>query len=675
MTVPSSETTRPIGSWSPEPRSALDARDHRLELDGLRGLAVAAVLAFHLDLPWAVGGYLGVSTFFSLSGFLITRVLLARDEASPDGDSGDAVPNLARFWRRRVRRLLPAATLTLAGVATLVATGELTGGPRPVGDLVAAAAQVSNWWFLSGPDSYADLFAEPSPVLHHWSLAIEEQIYLVLPIVVWTVFRLAPSPVAAIRRLRLVLLLGLTVAAQASLTAGDLDTVYYSTHIRAGEVLLGSLAATFAWSWPAPRDRGETDAHSGSERLIAAAGVVALAVTLWCWTAVDLTDPVVRRGGLLAFGVVSTTLVVTALRPGLLRRVLRLRALVALGAISYGTYLVHWPVYLWTDERFPDAAPAFDAAVKVGISLVLATLSARLVERPVRAGRAGVVRTLSGALVVAIVVVALAGVLPSRPDRDDVDIDAAAARLEALIDRTSSGTGADDPDPDTVRIAFYGDSTALVLGLGVRDQLAGDPTATVVPGTATLGCGIVRGDERRTADRTSRLPEECRDWPDRWTAVLRQHPTDVAVVLVGPFDVLDRRIGGAPTWFEPGDPTYDQLALAEIRRAIEVLSKGARHVVFLTSPRLGTAPRQLPSGPDAVVREAGRMDRFNELLRAAAGGSEVTTVIDFATWMQERVDDGADTDLRPHGVHLSDQGTAEAGAWLVPQLVTLVDEG
>ena len=134
---------------------------HEPALDGLRGLAVAGVLAFHAGAPWMVGGYLGVSTFFTLSGFLITSLLLAR-------------PELPTFWARRARRLLPAALACLLGVAVLapaLASGAQLRSLR--GDGLAALLWVANWRFIVDERSYADLFSAPSPLLHFWSLAIE----------------------------------------------------------------------------------------------------------------------------------------------------------------------------------------------------------------------------------------------------------------------------------------------------------------------------------------------------------------------------------------------------------------------------------------------------------------------------------------------------------------------
>ncbi|WP_436795918.1 acyltransferase family protein [Actinospongicola halichondriae] len=650
----------PRGDPAPEIADA----DHRPELDGVRGLAVAAVLAFHLGVPWAVGGFLGVSTFFTLSGFLITRVLLTSAFSSTDTTG----PDLHRFWVRRVRRLLPAAAVTLAGVAVLVLTEQLSGGPRPLQDLLSATVQVSNWWFFLSPDGYADLFADPSPVAHHWSLAIEEQVYLILPVVAWLCLRRTDQATGR-RRLRLVLLAALSMSIVATVATDDLDLVYYGTHIRAGEVLLGALAATVGSTWPNRADPAPDRAPL--RRWASALGVVALGATIAAWWTVELTDPIIRNGGLLAFGLVSTVLIVTGLRPGPLRSLLRSRGLVALGTVSYGTYLYHWPVYLWVDARMPDLVEPVAGLLQVGGSIALAVLSSHLLEQPIRRGSAGIERAFVAIGVVVIAIVALTLALPAPAD-EGADLADAARRLDDLV---AGSATPDSVSSGRVRVSFFGDSTALVLGLGVRDRLderGDDAEATVVPGSATLGCGVVRGDQRRVGGRSGPLPDECLNWPERWTEVLEAHPADVAVVLVGPFDVIDRRIDGGETWQGPGDEAYDLLALDELRRAVDVLGTGAEHVVLLTSPRIGTDPQQVPAtGDDPVDRDPRRMDRFNELLREVGAERPAVTVIDMAAWFEERVADGSDVDLRPHGVHLSDDGTRAVGRWLVPQLVAL----
>ena len=149
-------------------------------LDGLRGLAVAGVLLFHGGFAWAGGGFLGVSIFFTLSGFLITSLLLVEHDA--DGRSRSRI-SLRHFWARRARRILPAALIALAFVGALRADGRRRASrPRQLpGDGLSALAQVANWRFVLGDQSYASLFSAPSPVQHFWSLAIEEQFYLVLP--------------------------------------------------------------------------------------------------------------------------------------------------------------------------------------------------------------------------------------------------------------------------------------------------------------------------------------------------------------------------------------------------------------------------------------------------------------------------------------------------------------
>src|SRR4051812_6848630 len=157
-----------------EPRAAETAR-YIPGLDGLRALAVLGVCCYHGGFGWARGGFLGVSTFFTLSGFLITTLLL-REHAH-----GGRV-DFRRFWGRRARRLLPAALLTLAGVLVFhnAFTGLETAHLR--GDVIAAVGYVENWWLIHNHQAYGAIFTAASPVQHFWSLAIEEQFYLFFPL-------------------------------------------------------------------------------------------------------------------------------------------------------------------------------------------------------------------------------------------------------------------------------------------------------------------------------------------------------------------------------------------------------------------------------------------------------------------------------------------------------------
>ena len=146
-------------------------------LDGLRAVAVSAVLLFHLGASWMPGGYLGVSVFFTLSGFLITTLLLRERVVTGRIDS-------RAFYTRRLRRLMPASLLTIAGVCVLIGIGTIADTSSLRREVLGALFQVENWVSLLGGKSYAQLFQSPSPVAHFWSLAIEEQFYWLWPPVV-----------------------------------------------------------------------------------------------------------------------------------------------------------------------------------------------------------------------------------------------------------------------------------------------------------------------------------------------------------------------------------------------------------------------------------------------------------------------------------------------------------
>ena len=322
-------STEPRSGWRSHPEDQdYGTFGYRPGLDGVRGLAVLAVFLFHAGSELVPGGLLGVSVFFTLSGFLITRLLLDEGTRSPS-------IGLAAFWSRRLRRLLPAALAGIAFVLLLAALSALSVDPGSLQvDVFGALGYSANWRFLFAGDSYATLFQAPSPLLHYWSLAIEEQFYLLFPLVVWLVLRRAPSAHAFRIRLRGVLVVGIAISLATSAVAGalgDFDFVYYSLPSRAGELLIGGVFATLV-----------TVARLGERTAppwLSAVGFVALVgVVALCAVPIPI-DGWVGYGGLTAFAVVSATLIVVGTASGPLADVLAFAPFRLLGIISYGVYV------------------------------------------------------------------------------------------------------------------------------------------------------------------------------------------------------------------------------------------------------------------------------------------------------------------------------------------------
>ena len=340
-------------------------------LDGLRGLAVAAVVVFHSGLDWLPGGYLGVSLFFTLSGVVIGTVLL--HDVSRAG-----FVSLRHFWLRRARRLYPAAWLVLAAVAVVRVTSTVLSATSEL-DIVASWLQFANWHFLYDGASYKELFDGPSAVLHFWSLAIEEQLYLVVGVVAAVVARESRHPDR---------LLGVVAAIGAAVSFAlpfafrlGVDRVYYGTDTRAGELFVGLvIAAVIA----APSRRRWLLRRA---RVIGGIAVLGLAVTAVLWLRVPAGDPWLRSGLLPLTALASCVVVLGALVPGGPVWVLGcLPPLRWLGGISYALYLIHFPVFVIADRLQPDPR-LIDTIGLVAISIVLAVVSGRLLEWPVRRRR------------------------------------------------------------------------------------------------------------------------------------------------------------------------------------------------------------------------------------------------------------------------------------------------
>ena len=354
----------------PPPSAALT---YQPAVDGLRGLAVAGVLLFHGGFSWAKGGYLGVSTFFTLSGYLITTLLLAEFGRTRR-------VSLPGFWSRRFRRLMPASLLTLAGIVVLfgpfVATADQLA--ELPGDVIAALAYVANWRFILADQSYADLFTAPSPVQHFWSLAIEEQYYLFFPLLMAGLLAFGRGSRRLVFMVLGALTLGSTLLMMSLYTPGtDPARVYYGTDTRAAELLIGALLAVLLAARPHLLARIP-------RRALTAAGIAVLVVTAYWWMTVEQISPWLYQGGFTFYALTTAVLLAVLLVPGPVQRALATEPLRQLGRISYGVYLLHWPIFLWLTPELTGLAIVPLFGLRLAVTIPAAVLSFRFVEQPVR---------------------------------------------------------------------------------------------------------------------------------------------------------------------------------------------------------------------------------------------------------------------------------------------------
>ncbi len=651
---------------------------HQPGLDGLRGLMLMPVLLFHSGFMFARGAMFGLSTFFTLSGYLITTLLI--EERRKNGTIG-----LGNFWRRRFRRLLPASLLAMAlAIAYAVFAGDPSQRAAVGGDVAASLGYVANWWFLVSGQSYFDLFSGPSPLLHIWSLAVEEQFYMVLPLVAWGLLRrhsLVWFTVA------IAVTMAITTSLPLVFNLSD-DWVYYSTPTRLPEMLAGVLLAVVL----ATGNRRSLLTRPGATIPAAVAGAAAVAMMAWLWHNVGLDTPWVYRGGFAAFSLVSIVLIMSVHnRSSPVTRAITIAPLLYLGRISYGVYLFHWPLFLWINPQRTglDDWPLF--IVRMAVVLALAIASFHLIEDPIRrTGRlpvAGVLRPMGRVAPVAIAAVVAVGLLASATSPPPAGDLAAAER--SLNDTGWTFTApptplliTDSTDPDAIyaalperrqslRMASFGDSTGLMTGIGLGVWAESQPDLTTVPGAGIMGCGLSRGGDRLfAAGRVEPTSGQCAAWPALWRNQARSHSPDIGVVQVGLWDILPRQLEPGGPFRAPGDPVFDATVLDEMVAAVDLLNAEGTYVVWTTAPtpndRLDAGTHF--AGPESLA--ASRFERFNELiaeLPALRPGG--VSVVDTASWVTARADD---TTLRPDGIHLSDDGaTTVATEFLGPEALRL----
>lgn len=593
---------------------------------------MVAVLLFHAG--HLRGGFLGVDLFFVLSGFLITSLLLVEREAT--GAIG-----LGAFWGRRFRRLLPALLVVLVAVAVY---GAVAMPATELGDLrrdaLGTLGYVANWVAIRSGGDYWAVFRSPSPLEHTWSLAIEEQFYVLWPLVVGAALWLGRG-----RRATLATVTGLLVAASVlSLQVhhhpgGDTARAYYGSDTRMAAILYGAVVALVVAGRPRRRQHA-------AEVAVAWAALPAAAVLLVAWARAGGTDTWLYTWGFPLLGVSAAVVIaaVTGPRRSVLHPALEWRVTRHLGLVSYGLYLWHWPAYVVLDADRTGLDGWALTLVRVAASLLLAEVSLVLVERPVRAGRVRVARwpaALTAMALTAVVVLVATGDARPRPP--------AAVSAPADVPAVAPG----DPRP---RLLLVGDSGAALMG----DALAavGAEAGVVVAPQGSVGCGIARAGDGVVLDgRFVPDPDGCDGWPERWAEAVGRFDPTVSVLLIGWPGMGDREVDGEPS--HPCGAAFDRYYQAELDTALRVLGRRGGSVALVTVPYAALAPE----GHD-------RADCLNDLYRSTAAQHTGVKLLDLARWTCPHgrcLNEVDGVVLRPDGVHFEGDGAMVAARWLLAE--------
>lgn len=632
---------------------------HRPALDGLRGAAVIGVVAYHFDL--LRGGYLGVDLFFVLSGFLITSLLL--DEIATSG-----TVSLGRFWSRRIGRLLPGLLLFLIGGAIYARWGATNSELAAIRhDGLSGLFYVANWTQISSNVDYWDHFTTPSIFRHLWSLAIEEQFYLVWPIVALLVSMATRRPA---RSIGVVAVIGAFLSASFATLLfhpGQATTrIYFGTDTRIAAILMGAATATLGWIARNGRPHPRSDSKPVVEIVRDTTVALSLVFLVLCWTFIDGTNPILWRGGLIGCGFAAAAVIgiFGSSNSGRFAPLFTIPILRWLGKVSYSLYLWHWLVRVALDHSRVSLPRLPLICTWAALSIALAAASYYFVEVPARRwldARHEVrnirLMSVAGGVLATILILFGATQPLARKSIDSLGSVAVAPPNVPAQPFEPLLTNGQEP-----RILVLGDSVGTDLALGLK-QLA-DVHSMSVMDLAVAGCPLIL-EPSRAIDYLGRWANDgavCSQVIERFDEAATSFQPNIVLLAFGRFEDPDRELPSGEV-ASPCNPNYDRWRFETWSTLIAHLQSVDVGIATIT-----TAYGR-PFGYDPADDD--QTDCLNTQTTLAASSTGIR-LVDLGKWTCPSRECRSEIDgvpLRHDGVHFGEQTSPIAAAWILDQVL------
>lgn len=639
----------------PDPGDRGPKLPHLPGLSGLRAVALLAVLAFAHDVDLMQGGYLGISSVFTLSGFLMATLALAEWSQTSE-------LIWSRFWDRRARNIVPPYLAVLLVVVVLQTTVRVGSVPTFKGDVFASLGFVNNWRQAFPAEGFASSFTELSALRHLWPVSITVQAYLLFPLVFvllmlvtgrqWRASGYIFSAFAA---------LSFGAAWMLSGNAEARRIAYYGTHTRVGEMLVG---VVLAYAVLTPRFRSLLSKPQVLN-VVRNGAAVALVLLIALWYLVPLDSPSLFHGITALNAVLTAWVILAVTMPGPAASILGFAPLRYLGEISFAAYLFHWPLFLLLDEDRTGLSGPVLFAARLAATIAAGALVYWAVQTPFKWHVKVPSLTLGAgfASVGAIVAVAVF-VLPVNPPANiSLAIDDGQGPGDLEVVRPAIGGSAD------VRVLLVGDEAvgSLTSGFAAWNEADGHEDQQFQIDThVTPRCPLGGSGQRKLMGEVVDPSVECEAWRPRLPEMLEAGDYDVILVGMGGADLGERKIGRA--WQHLGDPGYDVWMAEQIDGLADVLATKGVPVLWATYPHLRLAgPDGSGSWTEFDDNDPLRVDRLNELIESTVSGRTNFEIVDLAAWLYDVPRGEFNPELRK-GATFSEAGATQMVDLLAPKL-------